>query len=379
VRSTKNPELVRDNLPIGDTPRYMENVWKTIEQDKDINLPQEKVLLSSMRCQEIKKRLQEAYADAFRDELEKSERSFNPQFAAAVRALLASLFADYERETAGYIEEEAERVRGELERELEDRVEESFQKQANLIADDCLREFLEAAGKIFSKDKSLEDIKQLKPKALESFRSSLGKVSYREEWGRAREEKFAAELERKFEGQKEKIVNDSVKEFDRILKKQMENVVSNAFYDRQVFTASFWPTLREELAKVAFKSRNSIQGLYSKLELGGRKEARELRVRQLTEKAQEYAEKELRNFVRMKCIDLRYFIMKHFNNEFANDNDLPRQWPTLTPEQITSLFVTPAPPSKPPRRSTSSSSTSSSSSNSIPPTRSRSSPTHGSA
>ena len=29
-----------------------------------------------------------------------------------------------------------------------------------------------------------------------------------------------------------KIINDSIKEFRRILKKQTENAVSNAFYDR---------------------------------------------------------------------------------------------------------------------------------------------------
>lgn len=365
---------MRDNIPIADTPRFMENVWKTIEQDKDINLPQEKVLLSSMRCQEIKKRLSEAYADDFRDELEKSERAFNSAFAANIRAILDRLLADYDRETAGYIAEEAERVRGELERELEDRIEESFQKQANLISDDCLREFLEAAGKIFSKDKNMEDMKQLKPKALESFRSSLEKVAYCAEWARARTDKFAVELEKKFESQKEKIVNDSVKEFDRILKKQMENVVSNAFYDRAVFTTAFWPTLREELVKVAYKSKNSIQGLYSKLELGGKKEVRESKIKQLTEKAQEYAEKELRNFVRMKCIDLRYFLMKHFNNEFSNDNDLPRQWPALKEEEIRTLFVTPPPRRKTRRRSTSSSSTSSSSWSSRRPSRSPWSP-----
>lgn len=50
----------------------MENIWGTISADKDINLPQEKVLLSSMRCQEIKKLVYENYADKLRDEMERS-------------------------------------------------------------------------------------------------------------------------------------------------------------------------------------------------------------------------------------------------------------------------------------------------------------------
>lgn len=60
-------------------------------------------------------------------------------------------------------------------------------------------------------------------------------------------------------------MNDTVKEFNRILKKQMENTASNAFYDRLIFTEKFWPTLNEELKKVSFKSKNSIQNVYNKL------------------------------------------------------------------------------------------------------------------
>ena len=63
---------------------------------------------------------------------------------------------EYDGETGGYLKEEVERVREELLQELTDRIEESFHKQANLIADDCLREFLEAANKTFTKDKNLE-------------------------------------------------------------------------------------------------------------------------------------------------------------------------------------------------------------------------------
>ena len=59
----------------------------------------------------------------------------------------------------------------------------------------------------------------------------------------------------------------------------------------------------------------------------------------LADKAQEYAREELRNFVKMKCIDIKYFIMKHFEHEFNNENDIPRQWSTLKQEDIHKMFV----------------------------------------
>jgi hypothetical protein len=45
----------------------------------------------------------------------------------------------------------------------------------------------------------------------------------------------------------------------------MENAVSNAFYDREIFTGRFWEALQKELSNVGIKSKNSIQNLYTKL------------------------------------------------------------------------------------------------------------------
>lgn len=64
--------------------------------------------------------------------------------------------------------------------------------------------------------------------------------------------------------------------------------------------------------------------MYNKLELGGKKESREAKMKSLNEKAQDYALEELKNFVKLKCIDLKYFIMKHFNHEFNNDGRPPQ-------------------------------------------------------
>lgn len=88
-------------------------------------------------------------------------------------------------------------------------------------------------------------MKELKPKTLAIFSSNLKNIAYKQEWIVPRTDKFSVQLEKKFESQKEKIVNDTVKEFDRILKKQMENTVSNAFYDRVTFTQKFWQALNE--------------------------------------------------------------------------------------------------------------------------------------
>lgn len=111
VQSTKNKDLVHDNIPVTDLPQFMENIWETIEKDKDIDLPQEKILLSSMRCQEIKKKAYETYSEEFRDEIERSERSINTDFAVNIRSIVDKMMSDYDAETGGYLKEEVERIR----------------------------------------------------------------------------------------------------------------------------------------------------------------------------------------------------------------------------------------------------------------------------
>lgn len=42
----------------------------------------------------------------------------------------------------------------------------------------------------------------------------------------------------------------------------------------------------------------------------------------------------------MKCNDLLYYMMRHFSVDFNLDEEgIPRQWPNMKPEEISSLYV----------------------------------------
>ncbi len=42
------------NLPLDDIPMFIKNIWFAIKNNKDINLPSEKIMVSEHRCSEIK-------------------------------------------------------------------------------------------------------------------------------------------------------------------------------------------------------------------------------------------------------------------------------------------------------------------------------------
>jgi ppGpp synthetase/RelA/SpoT-type nucleotidyltranferase len=62
---------------------------------------------------------------------------------------------------------------------VEDKIEESFYKQANMLADDCLRDFSDAANRVFAKDKKMDQIKEEKNKVVERFSGNLSRICYR--------------------------------------------------------------------------------------------------------------------------------------------------------------------------------------------------------
>ena len=58
---------------------------------------------------------------------------------------------------------------------------------------------------------------------------------------------------------------DSLKDFDRSIKRQIENLVSNAFYDKKIFCENFWEHLSKSFVDLEHKAKNSIVSLYKKL------------------------------------------------------------------------------------------------------------------
>lgn len=52
-----------------------------------------------------------------------------------------------------------------------------------------------------------------------------------------------------------------------MIKKQIEGLVSQSFYDKKIFCGNFWPHINQSFKEIEFKAKNSIVGLYNKLEI----------------------------------------------------------------------------------------------------------------
>lgn len=136
-----------------------------------------------------------------------------------------------------------------------------------MISEECIKEFVEDVNKNFMKEKSIESIKDLKPQIIKKFEDLTKKISFKPEWVEGEVAKFTKSIEDSFEHQKEKIISDSLKDFDRTIKKQIEGLISNTFYDRKIFCENFWGHINQTFKEIQHKAKNSIVGLYNKLEI----------------------------------------------------------------------------------------------------------------
>lgn len=84
IKISQNPQLIEKNVLMENMPQYLKNLWTTIQNEKDLNLPAEKILIANLRCNEIKKEAFEKIQEHFNRVIDKAALSFNPRFVEEI-------------------------------------------------------------------------------------------------------------------------------------------------------------------------------------------------------------------------------------------------------------------------------------------------------
>ena len=98
----QNRQLTKSNVLVEDFPKFLSNVWKTIQEEKDLNLPAEKILVANLRCNQIKAEAYKRIEEPLTEILYKAQTSVNPEFAARVRELTKGALDEYTKNTENY-------------------------------------------------------------------------------------------------------------------------------------------------------------------------------------------------------------------------------------------------------------------------------------
>jgi predicted DNA-binding transcriptional regulator len=129
----RDKTMTDKNVLVADFPQFLNNVWKTIQEEKDLNLPAEKVLIANMRCNDAKTAAFKLIEENFNTILFKAQTTINEDFGSSLRDLVNQALTFYNKATESYPDEQA-KIRDEFTKELEFKIENSFKFQLSILS-----------------------------------------------------------------------------------------------------------------------------------------------------------------------------------------------------------------------------------------------------
>ena len=174
-------------VPIDGLAFYAEQVFKTIREQKELNLPDQRKIVAEYRCNEIRTETFHAVTNAKQDFTQRSERELVQGFGAVCQTMIDQAYAQYDSNSKQYESESRNKFKQELLADLNKLLKDKFHSQVRLIrtkAQSDLTNALnrEVASKSISqiRDKFEAMIDQLLKTHTDQTTASLRALSYKD-------------------------------------------------------------------------------------------------------------------------------------------------------------------------------------------------------
>ena len=126
------------NIPLNGLNIYMSQIWEAVRTNKDVNIPNQKIIVSNYRCNEVRNEtMQIVKRDIvlLKQELEKNSLV---NIKERYERILCSSLKSYKASTVNYDEIIVQNTCSELHRAIVDEFEQLFKEQSKKIADDLI-------------------------------------------------------------------------------------------------------------------------------------------------------------------------------------------------------------------------------------------------
>ena len=179
-----SPEYRRSDVPTDGFEQYTENIWSVIRDNKDLDLPQQKQILATYRCESISsavfKNFKEKYNE-LKEQVFKDKKSFVDNLGKEIDSIVSSALDQYTKETNHYIEEIRKEKYSILRSKIENEIELIETEQLNNLNSNIMAEYdtnltkyfiqssmeirqiFKSRGKILNKKYGIEEGIELEP------------------------------------------------------------------------------------------------------------------------------------------------------------------------------------------------------------------------
>eukprot|EP01116_Phalansterium_solitarium_P024479 TRINITY_DN899_c0_g2_i1.p1 TRINITY_DN899_c0_g2~~TRINITY_DN899_c0_g2_i1.p1 ORF type:complete len:745 (+),score=138.06 TRINITY_DN899_c0_g2_i1:153-2387(+) len=147
------PSARQTSVPADGFAKFAENIWETIKANKDLNLPTEKEMLATYRCDEISQAALAKFSAAAEPLQQAQLRGeLLQQFGQAAAMLLASALAEYDPQASRYVADIAQAKRLSLEKAVLVLLYSMFERQLTLLSQQVAASFLKSLAAKFPSD-----------------------------------------------------------------------------------------------------------------------------------------------------------------------------------------------------------------------------------
>jgi len=108
------PSLESKNVPMDGLPLFIENTWEKIKTQKELNLPDQRIMVANLRCNELRDEALEKVKPQVQRLLDESSKGGVADFQAKCTSVLKTAKAHYEEFAHQYDKGVFEKVRKEL-------------------------------------------------------------------------------------------------------------------------------------------------------------------------------------------------------------------------------------------------------------------------
>ena len=156
-----------NNVPVDGLYLLMENIWTTIKDCKDINLPNQKTLVANVRCTDIKKEIEDSLKEKINNLKSRASKDIYQDFGKEGESIINEALDRYDAETENYDKTVVAEKRKELRNGLLQILQEAFAGQISIIRKKATHDLTtklaeikinpEQIGNVMEKVKTLQD------------------------------------------------------------------------------------------------------------------------------------------------------------------------------------------------------------------------------
>lgn len=250
-----------NNLPIDGLPLYAEKIWGVIRNHKDLNLPSQKVMVSNLRCSQIKMDAIDLIREDLAQLRSRTLKDIHHSFGSEGHTVLHKAVGFFEENAHDYSKEVFQDKGLELKKHVLNELFQLYEAQVHNLKKTVFAEFSRKLDRIQMEkgriDQVLEGLRKDKGEAVAFAQSVLYKsVVLENEWSlEVAMEEIRETLDNQEKGYIEKLVTLFIKLKESQIKKSMNRNI-NALFDN--LDVGFWARIRENFRENMESSEKDI-------------------------------------------------------------------------------------------------------------------------